>query len=360
MKKVFLISAFICFSFIGFGQCPSGIIELETQADIDNFSINYPGCTQLLNGLNVGNMFVNTGITNLNGLSQITHVGIDNNGEGGGLFIDKTSITDLSGLENLEYVGGRFWVLESNITNLDGLDNLTTIKGGVTFQANPFLINFEGLPPEVTIEEGFFIFFNPLLQNFDGLNIIGEGGSYTVRITISGNQSLQNLVGLEGFETGERLKLLNNNSLVSIDQVSNFDISTSGAILDIIGNNNLSNCSIQSVCNVLNDPDVTVQISDNAVNCNSIPEVEQSCLLNGDDFSLSERLILYPNPVSTILQIHTSENILIQNTSVYSLMGEELISTGKRTVDFSNFSKGVYFVEVSTDHGIITKKVVKK
>lgn len=360
MKKVFLISAFISLSFIGFGQCPSGMISLETQAEVDNFSADYPNCTQLRNQLYIGDMNVATNITNLNGLSQITHVGIDNDGVGGGLFINKTSLTDLSGLENLQYVGGRFWVLESDIANLDGLDNLTTIKNGVTFQSNPFLTNFIGLPSEVTIEKGFFIFFNPLLQNFEGLNIIGEGDSYTVRITISGNQGLQNLVGLEGFETGERLKLLNNNNLVSISQVSNFDISTSDGILDIIGNNNLSECSIQAVCNVLDDPDVTVQISDNAVNCNSIPEVEQFCILNGNDFSLSERLIIYPNPVSAILQIHTSENILIQNTIVYSLLGEELISTSERTVDFSSFTKGVYLVEVSTDHGNITKKIVKE
>ena len=33
MKKILLISAFISLSFIGFGQCPSGMINLETELE---------------------------------------------------------------------------------------------------------------------------------------------------------------------------------------------------------------------------------------------------------------------------------------------------------------------------------------
>jgi len=71
-------------------------IFLCTQQDVDNFPVNYPGCTEIEGVLFIHGTSTScsNNITNLNGLSQIV--------SRGGLNIDYTRhITDLSGLNNL-------------------------------------------------------------------------------------------------------------------------------------------------------------------------------------------------------------------------------------------------------------------
>ena len=57
-------------------QCLPQGIHLTTQADIDNFSVNYPGCTVIEGDVCIGGCTLQdtSDITNLNGLSQITSI----------------------------------------------------------------------------------------------------------------------------------------------------------------------------------------------------------------------------------------------------------------------------------------------
>jgi len=78
---------------------PEGI-ELETQASIDNFQINYPGCTEIEGDVTIGKWNLNSNITNLADLSLLTAIG-------GYLDIRlNDNLTSLSGLSNLTSVGG--------------------------------------------------------------------------------------------------------------------------------------------------------------------------------------------------------------------------------------------------------------
>lgn len=73
MKKLFILFiVFISFLEIGFALPCLGGITLTTQAEIDAFPINYPGCTEIETYLNIG---PSNDITNLDGLSQITFIG---------------------------------------------------------------------------------------------------------------------------------------------------------------------------------------------------------------------------------------------------------------------------------------------
>jgi len=68
MKKLLiLLTTTLLFNGIIWAQCPTGNVYFYTQSDIDNFTANYPGCTQM-----PGSMIIDTGgsPTNLNGLSQ--------------------------------------------------------------------------------------------------------------------------------------------------------------------------------------------------------------------------------------------------------------------------------------------------
>ena len=73
-------------------------ITFSTQEQIDNFEINYPGCTEI-----EGTVFIEgNDITNFNGLSVLTSIGTN-------LQIkDNNALTSLNGLHNLASVGGYF------------------------------------------------------------------------------------------------------------------------------------------------------------------------------------------------------------------------------------------------------------
>lgn len=51
-KQLLLCAAIISVQFC-FSQCPSAFIVLESQADVDNFSMSYPGCSEITNGIGI-------------------------------------------------------------------------------------------------------------------------------------------------------------------------------------------------------------------------------------------------------------------------------------------------------------------
>ena len=105
---------------------PFGNYYLRNQADVDDFPLDYPGCTSLNGVLTI----LGDDITNLYGLSSITSVSgalyIGNN------FGGNPVLTDMSGLLNLEYCGGLMSIRSNAVlTSLAGLDNIDA--SSVTF-----------------------------------------------------------------------------------------------------------------------------------------------------------------------------------------------------------------------------------
>ena len=115
--------------------CPVGDIVFLNQAQIDNFIMAYPECTEISGSLTIqGN-----GISNLNGLANITSIS-------GNLVINQASnLLNLDGLSALESVGGSMGIAQSGIQHLNGLSSLTTIGGALVLQANPQLNDITGL-----------------------------------------------------------------------------------------------------------------------------------------------------------------------------------------------------------------------
>lgn len=75
-------------------------------------------------------------------------------------------------------------------------------------------------------------------------------------------------------------------------------------------------------------------------------------------FSASS-LALYPNPVSNQLFI-SAENV--QKIEIYNMLGTLVKTAIKDTesIDLTNLSSGNYLVKITTDHGSVTKKIIKK
>ena len=82
-------------------------------------------------------------------------------------------------------------------------------------------------------------------------------------------------------------------------------------------------------------------------------------VLNNEIFVLSQ-LKLYPNPVKNTLNLALAEGVIILKTNFFNTLGQNLLSTSDATSwNISNFSKGIYLIEITTNFGVLTKKLVK-
>lgn len=67
---------------------------------------------------------------------------------------------------------------------------------------------------------------------------------------------------------------------------------------------------------------------------------------------------LYPNPVSSILNIQLAENLDFQKTNIYNALGQLIKTENKKEINVSDLSKSIYFIEVITDKGKATKSFI--
>ena len=74
---------------------------------------------------------------------------------------------------------------------------------------------------------------------------------------------------------------------------------------------------------------------------------------------LNEKISIYPNPSNGKLFISTSE--VIKSIKVTNIIGKEIYSNNNfnyNSIDLINFNNGVYFIDLSTEKGTITKKII--
>jgi hypothetical protein len=234
MKTILLIPTIIFWSAISsFGQfysscLPEGI-TFTSQAQIDSFQVDYPGCAEIEGSVEI----IGYEISNLDGLSVLTSIG-------GGLSIISTNLTSLEGLEGLTSIGGDLYVNDcDSLTSLTGLNNLSNIGGA--------------------------LYIGDELQQ-------GWGGLWW-----GGNSNLSSLAGLEALiSIGGDLKITNNYSLASLSGLGNI-VPSSITNLTISNNASLSNCDVQCLCDYLADPNGVVEIYNNATGCNNAPEIADAC-----------------------------------------------------------------------------------
>ena len=115
---------------------PNGNYYFTSQADVDNFQVYYPGCTEL-----EGDVIISgEDITHLDGLSVITSIG--GSLRIGEYFEGNPLLTDLTGLEGLISIGrdlnigGNWQYGNPSLTSLTGLDNLVSIGWSLGIEGN--------------------------------------------------------------------------------------------------------------------------------------------------------------------------------------------------------------------------------
>jgi hypothetical protein len=274
MKKLTLLFVlFVCTYSISHSQgcLPEGI-TFSTQAQIDNFQNDYPGCTVIEGDVEI----YGDDINNIDGLFSIIYIG-------GKLVIGSPTLSgpfnpllyDISGFNNLTFIGGNLEIVRNqSLQNISGFSSTSSIAGNFIIGANNVLNDLSGLTNLTSIENFLIISYNDSLMNLNGFNnltVVGDG------LVFSFNEHLKTLEGVNNLiSSGYSIKIENNPDLISIYALENIDLN-SILFLKIFENASLSKCSIQNFCSILSSPQFSVEIYDNAVGCNNIDEFAVGC-----------------------------------------------------------------------------------
>jgi aminopeptidase N len=109
-----------------------------------------------------------------------------------------------------------------------------------------------------------------------------------------------------------------------------------------------------AVSNVVFDPEYTI-----------IAPHPANIVLNIEENIFNNQLVVAPNPTNDKLLVKTTNDtkivsIRILNNSGHLVYFEEFPSLlRKKQIDISQLANGIYYVQVKTDHNMITKKIVK-
>lgn len=166
MKKMVLIISVLMLRYASvFSQSclPSGITFL-TQAQIDSFQSNYPGCTVIQGDVLIG---AGNAINNLNGLSVLSALGGDLNIDG------DSALISLTGLHNVKSIAGYIEIDQNKLlTDLNGLDNLTRVGNDLAIHFNSALTSLKGLEKLASVGAGIIsrrhpvVDYKPIIEKF--------------------------------------------------------------------------------------------------------------------------------------------------------------------------------------------------
>ena len=227
MKIYICLVSFLLFSFISFGQCPTTNILITSQAEIDNFAINYPNCTVLSHNIKIDQQ--NDAITNLHGFSLITSAQH--------IFIVNTDIENFIGLDNLEEVSHLALWFNVKLNNFYGLSSLQNMDRLESF-LNVNLIDVSGMDSIQSINNINF-FGNTSLNNISDFSFIEVLNSLTL-----GGNGLNTLNGLENLTKITEDLNINEEPIDNLDELAN--LQQIGGSLYITSNYQLQNINALS------------------------------------------------------------------------------------------------------------------
>ena len=105
--------------------------------------------------------------------------------------------------------------------------------------------------------------------------------------------------------------------------------------------------------------------SDDDTNANSIPDyLDNAVALGVNNFDIKKKLTIFPNPVSTILNIENKSNEVISNIAIYGINGtlvkEIKSSEAMQAIPVADLQNGIYFVKIELNQQVVNYKFIKK
>jgi hypothetical protein len=186
-------------------------------------------------------------------------------------------------------------------------------------------------------------------------------------LLIQSDHAIESLHGLENLRRLNGPIIITGNAyLEDISALSQLDPSSvhkSYIHLKLSGNGALSDCAIESICQLVEDPEIITDIADNGNTCKSREEILLECtvgVLNpGDDLEI----LIYPNPAQEQIQIESSADLQQEVISVsVANMNGMILSTAPftSTLDVSTLPSGLYVLILrSRQHGLLVHRFLK-
>ena len=83
--------------------------------------------------------------------------------------------------------------------------------------------------------------------------------------------------------------------------------------------------------------------------------------LSIDNNEFSKAIKLFPNPVNDILQIRNSNNVAINKIEIFNILGKrvQVLNEPKIFINVSSLPKGIYLMNIISEKGVTTKRIVK-
>lgn len=255
-------------------------------------------------------------------------------------------LTNLNGPWHMEAVGNDLHFLELNITNLNTFNRNSRIsKINVTNSSPTINTYISNLGTDI---------FEFIINNND-IYISKEGNTGSGKI-LKGNISSTNtpVDFLTGAFTGPRGMTVENNELYFSDL--NFDL----AKIDL-------SSSPASASNILTLANTTISDMDfdNSGNL-YLMDRENGEILKVDNstFSVTELskdlYSIYPNPTKENININLLNNNRLIKLTISNVFGQTIVSTKLKTINISELSSGIYILNIETENGIATKRIIKQ
>jgi hypothetical protein len=168
----------------------NGIPTLTSQADVDSF---FAEAYSKILGFIIEEEVAGD-ITNLNALSTLVEIGTATNVDYAIRILNNSSLTDLSGLENLRAWKGGGVISGNKISDLSVFSQIERIDGSFSISNEPLLANLNGLSNIIEITGELQIINNSSLLNLSGLENLNRLGQ---DLSIIGNVNLTDFCGLE-------------------------------------------------------------------------------------------------------------------------------------------------------------------
>jgi len=91
-------------------------------------------------------------------------------------------------------------------------------------------------------------------------------------------------------------------------------------------------------------------------------EITVNRMLGINEAIEGEDIIIYPNPTTGAFKVQEFKSSRVQSVEIFDVYGRKIQSftpSVLQSINISGFSSGIYFIKISTETGIITKKIIK-
>ncbi|GAB5417290.1 MAG: hypothetical protein Crog4KO_28720 [Crocinitomicaceae bacterium] len=165
----------------------------------------------------------------------------------------------------------------------------------------------------------------------------------------------------------------------SVNSIQNLDVSANASLQVVrCDDNNLYTLNVKNGNNVnfttffsSTNPNLTcIEVDDAAYSTSTWTNIDANANFSNDcnyNLGIDEQtastpsIAIYPNPVASQLHIQVEPEVKIESVNIIDTFGRTITrNLNSNTINVSELTEGIYFVQIKTKRGIVSKKFTKK